>query len=118
MTGPRRDPDLVRPYVRTEGRVRPSREVSLETVVLAASGPTHSLGLDARRVMDLFRHSEGGSLAVADIASAVDLPGSTVRILVSGLMDAGLLTEPVAAHTDQPVPDLLQEVLSGLRALT
>ena len=116
MTGPRRDPDMVRPYVRTGGQVRPRRDVRLESVVIAATGPTDTLGLDARRVMRLFSSDRGG-LAVADIAAALELPPSTVRILVSGLMDSGHLTSPVAASADRPDLDLLQEVLSGLRAM-
>ncbi|APY91322.1 hypothetical protein A7J05_33670 [Streptomyces alfalfae] len=108
---------MVRPYVRTEGRVRADPDVRLETVVLAASGPREGLGADARRVMGLFAHSRGGGLAVADIAAALEFPPSTVRILVSSLIDDGLLTRPVAADDDRPQTDLLQEVLRGLRAL-
>ncbi|WP_280440097.1 DUF742 domain-containing protein, partial [Nocardia cyriacigeorgica] len=34
MSGPRRDPDLVRAYVRTRGRSRPTRELDLVTLVV------------------------------------------------------------------------------------
>nr|WP_202456606.1 MULTISPECIES: DUF742 domain-containing protein [unclassified Streptomyces] len=108
---------MVRPYVRTDGRVRADPDVRLETVVIAASGTAEGLGADARRVMGLFDRSMGGGLAVADIAAALEFPPSTVRILVSSLIDEGLLTRPVAADEDQPQTDLLQEVLRGLRAL-
>ncbi|MEU0003457.1 DUF742 domain-containing protein [Streptomyces sp. NPDC006314] len=116
MTGPRHDPDLIRPYVRTGGRNRPSRDVRLETVVIAASGPTEALGPDARRVMRLFAGGRGG-LAVADIAAALELPPSTVRILVSALMDGGHLASPAPVEEGRPGLDLLQEVLRGLREL-
>ncbi|MBQ1097009.1 DUF742 domain-containing protein [Streptomyces sp. b94] len=116
MTGPRRDPDLVRPYVRTGGQVHARGDVRLESVVIAATGPTDTLPPDARRVMRLFAGSQGG-LAVADIAAALELPPSTVRILVSSLMDSGHLSSPVAAADDQPDFDLLQEVLRGLRSM-
>jgi DNA-binding NarL/FixJ family response regulator len=116
MTGPRRDPDMVRPYVRTGGRVRARADVRPESVLIAATGPTDSLGPDTRRVMRLFAGAEGG-LAVADIAAALELPPSTVRILVSSLMDSGHLASPAAASGHQPEPDLLQEVLRGLRSL-
>ncbi|MFE9773662.1 DUF742 domain-containing protein [Streptomyces sp. NPDC005931] len=116
MTGPRRDPDMVRPYVRTGGQVRARDDVRLESVVVAATGPTDTLAPDARRVMRLFAGA-GGGLAVADIAAALELPPSTVRILVSSLMDSGHLASPVAATGHQPEPDLLQEVLRGLRSM-
>ncbi|MFJ9668067.1 DUF742 domain-containing protein [Streptomyces sp. NPDC101219] len=116
MTGPRRDPDMVRPYVRTGGQVRPRADVRLESVVVAATGPTDTLGPDARRVMRLFAGAHGG-LAVADIAAALELPPSTVRILVSSLMDSGHLAAPAAEPGHQPDFDLLQEVLRGLRSM-
>ncbi|WRZ85094.1 DUF742 domain-containing protein [Streptomyces sp. NBC_01022] len=116
MTGPRHDPDMVRPYVRTGGRVRPRRDVHLESVVIAAPSPTGELGPDSRRVMSLFSVGHGG-LAVADIAAALQLPPSTIRILVSSLMDSGHLASPAAAVNDQPENDLLQKVLDGLREL-
>lgn len=89
MTGPRHDPDMVRPYVRTGGRVRPRRNVLLESVVIAAPSPTGELGPDARRVMSLFVVG-GGGLAVADIAAALQLPPSTIRILVSSSWTAAI----------------------------
>ncbi|MGW0880593.1 DUF742 domain-containing protein [Streptomyces sp. NPDC002671] len=115
MSGPRHDPDLIRPYVRTGGRNRSRPDVRLETVVIAASGPTDMLGPDTRRVLRLFAGGRGG-LAVADIAAALELPPSTVRILVSELMDSGHLASPAPAE-GRPGLDLLQEVLRGLREL-
>ncbi len=66
--------------------------------------------------MSLFSVGHGG-LAVADIAAALQLPPSTIRILVSSLMDSGHLASPEAAVNDQPEDDLLQKVLDGLREL-
>lgn len=117
MTGPRHDPDMVRPYVRTGGQVRPERPVRLESVVIAATGPLLELGPDARRVMSLFAPDGRGGLAVADIAAALQLPPSTVRILVSTLIDSGHLASPVTAVADQPESDVLLKVLHGLRQL-
>lgn len=116
MSGPRHDPDMVRPYVRTGGRVRPDRDVRLESVVVATTGATRELGPDTRRVMSLFAVGRGG-LAVADIAAALQLPPSTIRILVSSLMDSGHLASPAPAEADQPENDILQKVLDGLREL-
>ncbi|MER6406895.1 DUF742 domain-containing protein [Streptomyces viridosporus] len=117
MTGPRQDPDLIRPYVRTGGRTLPSQDVRLESLVFAATGTVQGLGPDARRVLALFAPSQGGGLAVADIAAALALPPSATRILVTDLMDQGLLTAPTAAEPEQPAASLMERVLDGLRAL-
>ncbi|MEU7604127.1 DUF742 domain-containing protein [Streptomyces sp. NPDC041003] len=107
---------MVRPFVRTGGRVRPTRpDVRLESLVLAASGPADTFRLDHRRVLALARGVRGG-LAVADIAAVLELPPSTVLILVCDLMDSGLLTSPKSARDDQPEIDILREVLRGLHA--
>ncbi|MFK4688219.1 DUF742 domain-containing protein [Streptomyces pristinaespiralis] len=106
---------MVRPFVRTGGRDRPSRpDVRLESLVLAATGPADGLRLDHRRVLALTQGVRGG-LAVADIAAVLQLPPSTVLILVCDLMDSGHLSSPVNARDDQPDIDILKEVLHGLR---
>ncbi|MER6531418.1 DUF742 domain-containing protein [Streptomyces sp. NPDC001508] len=114
MTGPRRDPDMIRPYVRTRGQGRTRPDVRLETVVIAAAAPLTGVGIDARRVMALFSGGRGG-LAVAEIAAALDLPPITARILVSSLVDSGHLTSPVAVAAHQPDAFLMRRVLNGLR---
>ncbi|OII65592.1 hypothetical protein BJP40_01090 [Streptomyces sp. CC53] len=107
---------MVRPFVRTGGRDRPSRpEVRLESLVLAATGPADTLRLDHRRVLALVQGVRGG-LAVAEIAAALELPPSTVPILVCDLMDSGHLSSPAPALDDEPDIDILREVLRGLRA--
>ncbi|MEU9415994.1 DUF742 domain-containing protein [Streptomyces sp. NPDC048272] len=105
----------MRPFVRTGGRLRPSRpEVRLEFLVLAATGPADTLRLDHRRVLALTQGVRGG-LAVAEIAAVLELPPSTALILVCDLMDSGHLSSPVNARDDQPEIDILKEVLRGLR---
>ncbi|MFZ3491905.1 DUF742 domain-containing protein [Streptomyces sp. 5.8] len=116
MSGPRRDPDLVRPFVRTGGRTHPSRPgLRLESLVLAASASPDTLRLDHRRVLALAKGVRGG-LAVAEMAAFLQLPPSTVLILASDLIDSGHLTSPVPARDDEPAIDLLREVLRGLQA--
>ncbi|MFF4449966.1 DUF742 domain-containing protein [Streptomyces sp. NPDC001502] len=107
---------MVRPFVRTGGRVRPTRpDVRLESLVLAATGPADRLRPDHRRVLAL-AHGVRGGLAVADIAAVLNLPPSTVLILVCDLMDSGHLTIPKRARDGQPEIDILREVLRGLQA--
>ncbi|WP_280506818.1 DUF742 domain-containing protein [Nocardia farcinica] len=49
MSRHRRDPDLVRAYVRTGGRSRPTRDLDLVTLVVGASGtPTGRRGRPRR----------------------------------------------------------------------
>ncbi|MGP3777115.1 DUF742 domain-containing protein (plasmid) [Streptomyces sp. SDT5-1] len=116
MSGPRHDPDFVRPYVRTDGALRPARaDVRVETLVKEGGGPRGPLGVDHHRVLSLVAQASG-ALAVADLAAALDLPPNTARILASELLDSGHLATPLDARTDQPDISVLQEVLDGLRA--
>ncbi|MFB6984481.1 DUF742 domain-containing protein [Streptomyces sp. NPDC056304] len=107
---------MVRPYVRTNGRVRPTRpDVRLESLVRAAASPDAALPADSRRVMALVGRARG-ALGVVEIAAGLDLPPSTVRIIVSELLDSGHLATPINSRPDQPDTSLLEEVLRGLRA--
>lgn len=112
MTRPRRDPDLVRAYVRTGGRSRPTRELDLVTLVVAAKDPGPGARPDARRVLTLCR----SALSIAEIAAYLDLPPSVVKIVAADLVDSGHLTIPVPTE-HLPEIALLEEVLNGLRAL-
>ena len=114
MTGPRRDPDWVRPYIRARGSGSADHDLRLETLVIAANSPTSGLDPDARRTVELCR---GGALAVADIAVGLDLPPSAAKVIISGLIEAGHLTTPAAQRlaADAPPKSLLKEVLDGLR---
>ncbi|MGN2639770.1 DUF742 domain-containing protein [Nocardia takedensis] len=114
MSRPRRDPDLVRAYVRTGGRSRASRELDLVTLVVVHTDPTPGMAPDAVRVMNLC--SRRGALSVAEIAAYLDLPPSVVKIVVADLMDSEHLVCPTPAE-NLPEIALLEEVLNGLRAL-
>ncbi|MBY8856430.1 DUF742 domain-containing protein [Nocardia sp. CA2R105] len=114
MSNHRRDPDLVRSYVRTGGRLRPSRELDLVTLVVAAQDPAPGASPDALRVLGVCNRRR--VLSLAEIAAYLDLPPSVVKILASDLLDSGHLATPAPAKS---VPELalLEEVLNGLRAL-
>ncbi|MFF0546333.1 DUF742 domain-containing protein [Nocardia thailandica] len=112
---PRRDTDLVRAYVRTGGRHRPSRAVDLIMLVTAALPAGPELGPDARRVLSICRGS--GVLSVAEVAAHLDLPPSVAKIVVADLLDSGHLSTPAPAR-EVPQLALLEEVLTGLRALS
>ncbi|MFC8044721.1 DUF742 domain-containing protein [Nocardia sp. NPDC057353] len=110
----RRDPDLVRAYVRTSGRTRATRELDLVTLVVAAADLPLGATPDAKRVMSVC--SRKGSLSIAELAAYLDMPPSVVKIVVSDLLDSEHLSSP---RPLEAVPDiaLLEEVLNGLRAL-
>ncbi|MEU6663814.1 DUF742 domain-containing protein [Streptomyces sp. NPDC046821] len=117
MSRPRPDPDLVRPYVRTGGRTRPSQDVRLESVVFAATGTLPGLNADARRVLALFTDAHGGGLSVGEIASQLALPPSATRILVADLIEQGLMTLAQRDDASNPETSLLERVLRGLHAI-
>ncbi|AYF75338.1 DUF742 domain-containing protein [Nocardia yunnanensis] len=114
MSRPRRDPDLVRAYVRTGGRSRPTRTLDLVSLVVAVADPAPGASPDARRILALAKR---GVLTLAELAAHLDLPPSVVKIVVADLLDSGHLAvpTPVAAL---PGKALLEEVLDGLRALS
>ena len=112
---------LVRLYALTRGRARPRHQV-FDLIALISpradrdryrNDPT--LGPEHTAVLDLTAH---GPRSVADLAADCDLPIGVTRVILSDLLEAGLI------HVSRPlVPDrmpderLLQEVLDGLRAL-
>jgi len=114
MTGSRRDRDLVRAYVRTGGRSRPTRELDLVTLIVAVKDPAPGASPDARRMLALC--SRRAALSIAEIAAHLDLPPSVVKIVASDLLDTGHLATPAQAQA-VPAIAVLEEVLNGLRAL-
>lgn len=106
---------MVRAYVRTGGRARPTRELDLVTLVVAATEePQQGASADTQRVLGVC--SNRGALSIAEIAAYLDLPFSVVKIIASDLLDSGYLVNPAPAH-QLPEAALLEEVLNGLRAL-
>lgn len=102
----------VRSHVITRGRTSATHaDLDHVTLLFAANAPLAGLGLDHRRVMTL---CQGGPLTVADVAAHLSLPFAVVKILVSDLIDSGHLSRP--APVALPAPELLKEVLDGLRA--
>ncbi|MHB1593285.1 MAG: DUF742 domain-containing protein [Streptosporangiaceae bacterium] len=116
MSLPRRpERALVRPFVVTGGRARPSRNIfDLVTLVTVARQQTAGLTPEQRRVMQL---CQGGALSVAEVASHLALPVSVTKILLSDLVDSGHITTRAAVPETRRLPDpLLRKVLDGLRA--
>jgi Protein of unknown function (DUF742) len=106
---------VVRPYALTRGRSQPRGvPLGLVDVVAAASQSAvelRGLGPEHRRLLDLCRNP----IAVADLASEIDLPVGVVRVLLGDLCQQGLVSVVRTAST--PEERVLRSVLDGLRAL-
>ncbi|WIV53727.1 DUF742 domain-containing protein [Amycolatopsis nalaikhensis] len=109
---------LVRPYFRTHGRTRPTRDLPVETLVSAtARGRAVVRGSTAEEseICALLRTSQ----SVAEVAARRRIPLGVARVLLSDLADRGL----VAVHTarmgsgNRPSLDLMQRILHGLSRL-
>lgn len=126
---PRPDGRLVRSYVVTDGRSRPTRNtLDLITLLIAADDrPPTGLNPEKQRVMELCRP---GALSLAEVAAHLRLPVSVTKVLVADLMDSGHIVTrtpspgfPDPTHQGGHPPaarpfdvGILQEVLDGLRA--
>ncbi|MEO3813528.1 DUF742 domain-containing protein [Sphaerisporangium sp. B11E5] len=110
---------IVRPYVMTRGRTKPSRgKFDLITLVMTTGAPTPGqpgLGPEHLTIVGM---CEERPVSVAEIAAHLDLPAGTVRVLLGDLVDRRLVAvqEP---HRDNEVLslDTYKAVLNGLRAL-
>lgn len=107
---------VARPYTLTRGRTAPRGRFDLISLVVARSGAAVPAGL-------LPEHREivrrcGRPLSVAEVGAALDLPLSTVRVLLGDLVEAGLVeTLEPPALSERPSMELLTALLAGLRSL-
>ncbi|GAA2238878.1 DUF742 domain-containing protein [Rarobacter faecitabidus] len=118
----------VRPYAVTGGRVRSaSSDLPLETLVSARPEAAQTRGLPPEKRTILASAAEN-YVSIAEFSALLKLPLGVVRILVSDLSDASLLTihstTPVDVHTghggaNSPALSLsvLESVLNGISAL-
>ncbi|MET7638603.1 DUF742 domain-containing protein [Streptomyces sp. NPDC005438] len=116
MKGRRPRGGVVRPYVVTQGRAHPTRNIlDPATLVMATRDlPLDGLNPEQYRIMAL---CSGGTLSVAEVASHVSLPLTVTKVLLSDLIDSGHLVSRAPISVAQlPDASLLQEVLDGLRA--
>jgi Protein of unknown function (DUF742) len=116
----RENPDRL--YTITGGRSRVEADVfDLVTLVIAECDPTAAMQSEHATILRFCRTPR----AVVEIAAHLRLPISVSRILLCDLLDAGRITArhpgastPRRGHDLQYAhPDLLKEVLVGLRRL-
>ncbi|MFB6706481.1 DUF742 domain-containing protein [Streptomyces sp. NPDC056333] len=109
---------LVRLYAVTAGRARSGSEhLDLMTVIHALPSPGYDPMLSPEQAA-ILRLCSPRPHPVADIASDSGLPLAVVRVLLSDLLEAGLIraTEPVPP-AQLPEARILRRVIDGLRAL-
>ncbi|MDO0924752.1 DUF742 domain-containing protein [Streptomyces sp. TG1A-8] len=104
---------LVRPFTVSNGRTRPSVALDLMSQVMATGAtPLGHLGPEHARALDLCR----GPVPVAEVAAHLALPAVVTKVLLSDLVDCGVLTtRPPAFHHTPTDRSLLEAVLDGLR---
>lgn len=110
---------VVRPFAVTRGRARPATgNYDLVAFVAAEVAPTADL---PQHFQPEHRHIIGITqepAAVADIAAALHLPVGAVRVLLSDLVQEGLVSlHKAAAGAGYNDDNVLKAVISGLRAL-
>jgi hypothetical protein len=115
---PRRDSRrMVPPYLATTGRAQPTRNTLDGLTLLSAAAGRMPEGLEPaqHRLAELVH---GGPLSLAEAAAYLGLPVSVARVLVAELVDAGHLSAraPITV-AQQPDRELLERVVSGLRAI-
>jgi len=109
---------VARPYTLTGGRTRPRVELRFDLIDLVAwtgqRADPLTLSPEGRQILEMCQ----SPTAVADLASALELPLGVVRVLLGDLVHDGLIdvrvTAPRGRITDQR---LLARVLAGVRAL-
>jgi Protein of unknown function (DUF742) len=121
---PRRRRDLVRPFVLTGGRARPSRNTHvLDVVTMVTAVPDRPLtGLPPEQLamVDICR---GGYLSVVEVASHLGQPLTVTRVLLGDLLDTGHLvtranqTTSTASPSGSAALDTLERLLHGLQTL-
>lgn len=114
----------VRPYAVTGGRVRAAgTDLPIEALVEMLPSAAGARGLPPEK-RAILQHAGHTFVSVAELSALLRLPIGVVRVLVTDLADAGLVTihtsTPVSVHTGQsPALSLsvLESVLNGIAAL-
>lgn len=109
---------VVRPYAMTGGRTH-STAAGFDVVALVtaraglSAGDVVGLQPEHRSILSYAREP----LAVAEVASQLDLPLGVVRVLLGDLLHQGLISMYEPPQGRVPHDGLLRAVIDGLRAL-
>jgi hypothetical protein len=108
---------VVRPYLLTGGRTRPTGDsVDLLALVSSADANSASEVLLEPEYVEVIRQCRQPK-PVADLASDLDLPLGVVRILLSDMREQGLITIRPPARNRLTDPQVLKDVADALRRL-
>ncbi|MET9696718.1 DUF742 domain-containing protein [Streptomyces sp. NPDC006529] len=115
---PGRDDSPDRLYTLTGGRSRSGSDAfDLVTLVIAECDPVVGMQSEHAAILRMCQYPT----AVVEIAADLALPVSIVRILLADLLGTGRISarHPRSAHSaySLPDPDILEQVLVGLRNL-
>lgn len=115
MTRPGRDDSPDRLYTLTGGRSRsaPGSPFDLVTLVVAESGPAPGMQSEHTAILRLAEQPT----AVVEIAAELQLPVSITKVLLSDLLAAGRVSARHPRTGAVIDPDVLEQVLVGLRNL-
>ncbi|MEU7577272.1 DUF742 domain-containing protein [Streptomyces sp. NPDC041068] len=104
---------LVRPYTVSNGRTRPTSQLDLLSQVMATgSTPLGYLGPEHAEALALCE----APVSVAEIAAQLKLPAVVTKVILSDLLDCGVLTTKAPDFYHNPTDrSLLEAVLDGLR---
>ncbi len=107
---------LVRPYVLAGGRSRPARsDLDLISIVVAMTDRVDELVSPEHAA--IVRVCQRPA-SVAEVSAAVDLPLLLVKIMLSDLIEQGVVTfRSPRDPSDIPNPELILAVLDGIRRL-
>ncbi|QVQ54290.1 DUF742 domain-containing protein [Spiractinospora alimapuensis] len=106
---------LVRPYILTVGRDRsgcPALDVASLVVTTDATVDEDTVEPEQLRMLSLCRVPQ----SVADVSASLDMPLAVVKVLLGDLITRGYLRAHAPAQSAAQ-PELLSEVLAGLRRL-
>ena len=110
---PRRDARLERIYVITGGRSAPAAGLDLVSLIVAADAAPPGLSPEQAAIMRLCRRP----LTVAELSAHLRLPFSATAVLVADLLAGGLAVQRRPARAAGVDPEVLKQVINGLRRL-
>ncbi|MGP4029442.1 DUF742 domain-containing protein [Actinomadura sp. 3N407] len=103
---------LVRPYAVTAGRTRPTVDLDLLSLVMAADRPSPAMDPEHAKALELCRTPT----SVAEVAAHLRLPVVVTKVVLSDLVDRRAMTKQAARTAADPTDRaLLEKLLDGLQ---